>query len=525
MDASAIGRFHSTVQPIPLESLEVPAGGLGHFLRQNLRFKVFLVSMSVLEDRWGTRTRNSVTAKELHDLRVCVRLIVDHMAPAKRASRPFDGDDAPDMQGVSVFGLALSQAEFFLKECAEAIALYRLTDTPVFFDYQEYDPQHTVEMVFASRQPPRNYKRIAVNDNPVLDFSVKPSGPYWTDAQRVVEATLMALSRIDGALIVEMDSDGSVVGIQKESVEGILADMKDLQTLYPGALALLCARMKKPADAKPRNGSACVQFHVFITSPGKSSWRSPQTRLDGNFYPITESCELVIKHCRVASARFEPGNPDRERLDDVMECIIRPSVYILDCALRPANRDWLTPQELTMSELIYLHDAFSMVMAALFHLLEEGGQSFLNDGIRTNAGVYAPYVAFRGGCLRGLERLDEMLRQYLPESSTRDGLGKVSRISKIFPPTAEGPRLSVPPVSDRTMGQLEILEYMVEVYGFDGENLTEGRQMLAALEHLKRVATCWAALLGTRGEYPEFVHSGRMMRRPGTTGWVVPSSA
>ncbi|KAJ7031679.1 hypothetical protein C8F04DRAFT_1262552 [Mycena alexandri] len=449
MDASAIGRFHSTVQPIPLESLDVPAGGLGHFLRQNLRFKVFLVSMSVLEDRWGTRTRNSVTAKELHDLRVCVRLIVDHMYYAARLRQNelranfsrhntppqatwmfyliavllyavgFDGDDAPDMQGVSVFGLALSQAEFFLKECAEAIALYRLTDTPVFFDYQEYDPQHTVEMVFASRQPPRNYKRIAVNDNPVLDFSVKPSGSYWTDAQRVVEATLMALSRIDGALIVEMDSDGSVVGIQKESVEGILADMKDLQTLYPGALALLCARMKKPADAKPRNGSACVQFHVFITSPGKIFMALPQTRLDGNFYPITESCELVIKHCRVASARFEPGNPDRERLDDVMECIIRPSVYILDCALRPANRDWLTPQELTMSELIYLHDAFSMVMAALFHLLEEGGQSFLNDGIRTNAGVYAPYVAFRGGCLRGLERLDEMLRQYLPESSTR----------------------------------------------------------------------------------------------------------
>ncbi|KAJ7015986.1 hypothetical protein C8F04DRAFT_1203974 [Mycena alexandri] len=71
-----------------------------------------------------------------------------------------------------------------------------------------------------------------------------------------------------------------------------------------------------------------------------------------------------------------------------------------------------------------------------------------------------------------------------------------------------------PPVSDRTMGQLEILEYMVEVYGFDGENSTEGRQMLAALEHLKRVATCWAGLLGTRGEYPEFEHSGRMMRRP-----------
>ncbi|KAJ7711584.1 hypothetical protein B0H16DRAFT_1480241 [Mycena metata] len=43
-----------------------------------------------------------------------------------------------------------------------------------------------------------------------------------------------------------------------------------------------------------------------------------------------------------------------------------------------------------------------------------------------------------------------------------------------------------PPVSDVTMGQLEILEYMAEVYGFAGENTAEGVQMSAALEHLKR---------------------------------------
>ena len=82
-----------------------------------------------------------------------------------------------------------------------------------------------------------------------------------------------------------------------------------------------------------------------------------------------------------------------------------------------------------------------------------------------------------------------------------------------------------PPVSDVTMGQLEILEYMAEVYGFAGENTAEGVQMSAALEHLKRVATCWAALLGTRGEYPEFERSGRMMRRPINTGWSSPSAS
>ncbi|KAJ7718139.1 hypothetical protein B0H16DRAFT_1740181 [Mycena metata] len=78
-----------------------------------------------------------------------------------------------------------------------------------------------------------------------------------------------------------------------------------------------------------------------------------------------------------------------------------------------------------------------------------------------------------------------------------------------------------PPVSDQSMGQFEILEYMVEVYGFDGENSEEGREMLAALEHLKHVSTCWTALLGTRGEYPEFARNGRMMRRPASTGWIV----
>lgn len=79
MDTSAIGRFHSTVAVLPGESMDVPAGGLSRFLRQNLRFKVFLVAISILEDRWATRTRTSITTRDLHEARVCVRIIVDHM--------------------------------------------------------------------------------------------------------------------------------------------------------------------------------------------------------------------------------------------------------------------------------------------------------------------------------------------------------------------------------------------------------------------------------------------------------------
>ncbi|KAJ7024873.1 hypothetical protein C8F04DRAFT_1269886 [Mycena alexandri] len=269
MDASAIGRFHSTIHPLPAESLDVPIGGLAEFLYRNLRFKVFLVAISVLEDRWATRTRPSLTTKDLHEVRVCVRLIVDHMYYAARLRQNelrsnfsrhntppqstwmfylisvllyavgFDGDDAPDIHGVSVFGLAISQVEFFLKECAESVALFRISKDPIFLEYEEYDPHRTIEVVFPSRQPPRNFKRIPINDNPVLDFSVKATTPLWTDAQRVIEATLLALSRVEGALVVETDRDGKVIGVQRESVEGLLADMEDLQALYPEALALL----------------------------------------------------------------------------------------------------------------------------------------------------------------------------------------------------------------------------------------------------------------------------------------------
>ncbi|KAJ7754043.1 hypothetical protein B0H16DRAFT_1459138 [Mycena metata] len=95
----------------------------------------------------------------------------------------FDGDDAPDVQGVNVFNLAVSQAEFFLKECAETVALFRVSKQAIFLDYEEYDPHHTVEPIFVSRQPPRNFKRIAVNDTVVLDFSTNEiNSPVWTDA-------------------------------------------------------------------------------------------------------------------------------------------------------------------------------------------------------------------------------------------------------------------------------------------------------------------------------------------------------
>ncbi|KAJ7711511.1 hypothetical protein B0H16DRAFT_1816706 [Mycena metata] len=372
MDASAIGRFHSTVAVLPAESMDVPAGGLARFLQQNLRFKVFLVAISVLEDRWATRTRNSLTARDLHEYYAArirqnefvATLVVTTLLRKRRGCFissaccciPWD-----------------SMAEFFLKECTETVALFRVSKQAIFLDYEEYDPHRTVEVIFVSRQPPRNFKRITVNDNPVLDFSTKEiCSPAWTDAQRVVEATLLALSRVDGALLVETDSDGKVVGVQKESVDGLLADMVEspperghlADCLQGGggggfaeALALLCVRMKKPA-------ATCLyaaEFHFLSVRP----LRIPI---------LAHACKLVNEYALDTALRFEPGSATRDKLDDVMERYIRPSVHLLDCALRPANTGWLRRHELTMLELILMHDAISNIMGFLFRLLDDGGQ-------------------------------------------------------------------------------------------------------------------------------------------------------
>jgi hypothetical protein len=62
-----------------MEGFAVPTGGLSGFLHDNLRFKVFLVSIAVFDDRWATRARDTLRAQELHEIRVCVRIIIDHV--------------------------------------------------------------------------------------------------------------------------------------------------------------------------------------------------------------------------------------------------------------------------------------------------------------------------------------------------------------------------------------------------------------------------------------------------------------
>lgn len=79
MDVCALDRFHRSVTRLPPDLVGVPPGGLHHFLQDDLRPKIFLVSLAVFEDRWATKTVPCLTVDELASIRCCMRIIVDHV--------------------------------------------------------------------------------------------------------------------------------------------------------------------------------------------------------------------------------------------------------------------------------------------------------------------------------------------------------------------------------------------------------------------------------------------------------------
>jgi hypothetical protein len=78
--------------------------------------------------------------------------------------------------------------------------------------------------------------------------------------------------------------------------------------------------------------------------------------------------------------------------------------------------------------------------------------------------------------------------------------------------------LPEPPISDRSKRLFEIFEQMIILYGYYDDRLTSF-DLDSSLYHLKRVSACWAALLGTRGEFPEYLSTGQLMRKPEAIGW------
>ena len=86
MDVASLIRFHAVLVPMS-QGFALPEGGLEGFLRNDLREKVFLVSLAVFEDRWATRSVPSLNANEMKSIRACMNIIVQYIVRAFRRVR------------------------------------------------------------------------------------------------------------------------------------------------------------------------------------------------------------------------------------------------------------------------------------------------------------------------------------------------------------------------------------------------------------------------------------------------------
>ncbi|KAJ7481432.1 hypothetical protein B0H11DRAFT_2232927, partial [Mycena galericulata] len=79
MDTTAVRRFMASNVVWPLDKFFIPAGGLTGFLRENLRFKIFLIMTSIFTDPFAGVTVSSLTQLEMNQVRARMRDVVSHV--------------------------------------------------------------------------------------------------------------------------------------------------------------------------------------------------------------------------------------------------------------------------------------------------------------------------------------------------------------------------------------------------------------------------------------------------------------
>ncbi|KAJ6552547.1 hypothetical protein B0H10DRAFT_1968369 [Mycena sp. CBHHK59/15] len=228
MDTASLRRFHSSTVSWPSDPFFIPSSGLARFLCDTLCFQVFLVSLGVFDDRWGMRTKDILSREDMFNVRVCMRILVEHVyfeaqvrqnelrGLFSRYNTPteaawmfhillvllkvvgFDGDNGPPERRCTPIQVAAAEIEFLLQQCVDTFMMHRSTNRTTFLDYEEYDPHCTVEGYFSGRRLPEEYTRIKIGSPSVPEFDPARRSEYWLEAERVVEATLISLSRIKG---------------------------------------------------------------------------------------------------------------------------------------------------------------------------------------------------------------------------------------------------------------------------------------------------------------------------------------
>ncbi|KAJ7606488.1 hypothetical protein DFH06DRAFT_1149954 [Mycena polygramma] len=524
----------------------------------------------------------------------------------------FEGDDGVKERGIGPLEMAFSEAVFLLRCSSETFLLHTAMNTPRPFDYEEYDPHRTLDDFFPHRRSPSTFARIPLQDPSPVTFNIQERPEFWSDAGRIVESTLLALSRVSTDIEVEISTTGEALSVSKKSVEAIVSAM-----VHPS-----------PRSADLAEKSKGIRSYV---APGVGT----------------------------GSAAVQAIRYHSNKTSSIMERVIRPSVYLLKQKLRGDASDWVSAKDLHPDELYLVRNSVRSMIDVLRLLMDSGAASPTPEQVLEGAEGECRSGAIRATSLLCLLDFYVMLLVYctdpeteLPFPAHESLVMEAVRIARSWdildpavdfkgygplylhnsPPRAPSPELSddeelsvscqasracmhiarleiseetfmqrehwVPPmpiqeiiprvlrpavyllhqaldpyyigricgpyhlsrttygmvrralrkmlelvclislqrpeypsyvqiwdgvmdhsvippepiVSDRSKRVFEILSDLVDNYGFEGSERCEALELEHSLRHLSRVSSCWALLLQTRGEYPEYERSGRMMR-------------
>ncbi|KAJ6499649.1 hypothetical protein C8R47DRAFT_1068562 [Mycena vitilis] len=396
MDVCALGRFHRSVTRLPLDSYALPPGGLRHFLREDLRSKIFLISLGVFEDRWATRTVASLTPDAAFNLRVCLRIVVEHMYYAARLRQNelrgcysrfnmpteaswmfyllgalllavgFEGDNGVKERGIGPLEMAFSEAVFLLRCSSETFLLHTAMNTPRPFDYEEYDPHRTLDDFFPHRRSPSTFARIPLQDPSPVTFNIQERPEFWSDAGRIVESTLLALSRVSTDIEVEISTTGEALSVSKKSVEAIVSAM-----VHPSPRSADLAEKSKGIRSyvAPGVGTGSAAVQVVLPSAFLSAMIYKPLALTRTSYGVVEIYVIVNEYCHQA-IRYHSN-----KTSSIMERVIRPSVYLLKQKLRGDASDWVSAKDLHPDELYLVRNSVRSMIDVLRLLMDSGAAS------------------------------------------------------------------------------------------------------------------------------------------------------
>ncbi|KAJ7430373.1 hypothetical protein B0H11DRAFT_1943096 [Mycena galericulata] len=215
MDTTAVRRFMASNVVWPLDKFFIPAGGLTGFLRENLRFKIFLIMTSIFTDPFAGVTVSSLTQLEMNQVRARMRDVVSHVffaaqirqnefrvayspigVPAQAAWMfhmiltllhivGFEGDDITVVTN-EVAEARMTEGQLAHEQVSSllggALATY-VEETklgiPAILDYKEYDPSAHVSLYFSRRCEPTTLAKIPVQEHRLDAYELSEMVSGW----------------------------------------------------------------------------------------------------------------------------------------------------------------------------------------------------------------------------------------------------------------------------------------------------------------------------------------------------------